>query len=156
MRRLPRLFQNKRRYQRNDSSDRSYKGSEEDTGPEVCRSHLSNRLPDDRNREAKDSYRNARHRQRYSAEWFHVRFPMAINSNAFQRIAYMISRIAICFRLSARARLFQYVFTKCPVALSLIQPVILRALHAHADRMPFARNYVCAELWISYKACQVG
>src|SRR5436309_5208805 len=84
----------------------------------------------------------------YDSQWREI--------HALKRIAYMISRIVICFRLSARVRLFQYVFTKCPVALSLIQPVILRALHAHADRMPFARNYVCAELWISYKACQVG
>src|SRR6266704_5294660 len=33
---------------------------------------------------------------------------------------------------------------------------MLRALHTHADRMPFAGNYVGAEVRISYKSCQVG
>src|SRR5947199_7254456 len=33
---------------------------------------------------------------------------------------------------------------------------MLRALHTHTDRMPFAGNYVGAEVRISYKSYQVG
>src|SRR2546426_10841459 len=37
-----------------------------------------------------------------------------------------------------------------------IRHVMFRTLHSDTDRVPLARNHICAEVRISRKACQVG